>query len=102
MEKKILYPNDVVYYQQHKIQYNIVIRPLPYRERPAAQPAAPLPPHSPIDDLTDKDGLDQAYSTYAALSTINHTLYISSTKVNRTSDIYYITKSQKHVMQFRK
>ena len=87
-KEKRIYPNKVVYYQQHKRQSNIVIRP--------TTPAPPAPPVNPIDDLADKYGLDRAYSTYADLTTITNTLYISGTKVNIISDIYDdITKAPK-------
>ena len=88
-QEKRLYQNNIVYYQQHKRPYKIVIRPAPPRHplapprkgqspspdtKPREGPAPSVPPtptpHNPIDDLTDKDGLDQAYSTDADLSAI--------------------------------
>ena len=69
----MMYRNDKVYYQQHRRPYKVVIRTLP----PIIHPTPP--PHNPIDDLTDKDGLDQAYSTDADLSTLNiHPLHIKN------------------------
>ena len=67
----------------------IVIRALPPHAQWGYARAQPSwgPIHNPVADLTDKDGLDQAYSTDADLSTIKHTLYISGTKVNRPSGI---------------
>ena len=71
---KRLYQNDIAYYQQHKRPYKVVIRTLPPIIPPAPpRPPAP-PPHNPIYDLTDKGGLDRAYSTDADLSTITNTL----------------------------
>ena len=90
-QRKRLYQNDIVYYQQHKRPYNTAIRQAQPRQ-PVAPPPTPAPPapppHNIVDDLTDKYGLDQAYITDADLSAIKNTLCISGTKISRPSDIY--------------